>query len=72
MTCLRSARLPSTDNGCQHQRLRPNQGDGSATGASDLVENAVLPLDACEGEDFAGALMIVGAEVGQVCGFRVS
>ena len=40
---------------------------GFAAGASDLVENAVLPLDACEGEELVGALMVVGAEVEQVC-----
>ena len=27
----------------------------------------MLPLDACEGEDPVGALMVVGAEVEQAC-----
>ncbi|KAK9821472.1 hypothetical protein WJX81_007791 [Elliptochloris bilobata] len=37
----------------------------AALGASDLVPNAVLPLDACEGDAAAGALLIIGAQAEQ-------
>lgn len=69
VVCVHSIELSSTHviAGITEGRLKL-PALGVATGASDLVENAVLPLDACEGEDLAGALMVVGAEVEQVCG----